>query len=704
MTEETDSIAFQSIAAIDHIKLSELITKNRKLYISYNILRLRELIRYLSPAKLDLFNTIPLMLHLNYPDFPGYVSPEAAVHGIVNFQKSGFYVQALEKNRLEDSVVQPYTTNTPLILSLFHIGSAGTLTQSEKSDFDYWVIVDKERIDDHRLSLLQKKLSQIEKYCYEHFKQEVTFFVHDASHIRNNDFATVEVSSYGLAPKTLLKEEFYRTFIMIAGKIPYWAVFPSNLTDEEYSAYVNYIHTAPWLQSIKNDYVDLGNLFGIDTGECLGVILWQILKAKEDPVKSLVKASLIANYYFFQDKDHPLLCNTIKNHFHEALLDNYHLDPYALVFKTIYEFYKNMTDSYGVELIKTAIFLRLCGFPFVSLPDEESPKRLLLKRYVKEWRMDRKTVTRLLSYKRWPERDKLALDEEIFKKLSFLYELILRNQDEKLIGIEMNAFDLSILKNRTAAFLTKKPGKIPRCSTWLEKMRGRLMLLVTERCPTPSSGWYVYGSAKRPTVSFDSLLFQDPDFLKVVGWVIANRLNPPAMDSISFEDSMEDPFSEHDRKAWFEELSVHMTQEDRSDESSFLKDPSWLTLYLLLKPGRQSGHGFPSGIDLLVKNTWDEYYFDSVDLSYIVKESEKWYKISSVIWAYLVKSPHFALKYQLASAGGEEVSGIAEAVSEILRQFMEVERKKKGQTENRGQADPVEPLLLDARPFLDVIE
>lgn len=702
MKKKTDGKHLLSISVPGQDHLLELITKNRNLYISYNISRLRELIRYLSSEKLDLFNTIPLMLHLNYPDFPGYVAGDTHVHGIVNFHGSGFYTQALAINQLSEAAIQPYTTEFPVIISLFHIGSAGTLTQSEKSDFDYWVIVDKKIIDDKRLSLLQEKLSQIEAYCHERFRQEVTFFVHDAVHIRNNDFATVDVSSYGLAPKSVLKEEFYRTFIMIAGKTPYWAILPSNLTDPEYRAYVDTIGSSPHLKEMDNDYIDLGNLDEIDIRECLGVILWQIFKAKDDPVKSLVKASLIASYYFFQGRDHPLLCNSIKNHFHEALLDNYHLDPYALVFETIYKFYQSMMDSPGVELIKTCIFLRLCGFPFVSLPGEESPKRFLLKRYVREWGMDKETVTRLVSYIKWPEADKQAFDDEIFRKLSFLYELILRNQDEKLIGIDMSAFNLSILKNRTAAFLTKKPGKISRCSTWLEKMRGRLKFLLTDRGHDNAAGWHIYGGTKTIPRSSGALLFRERDFLKAAGWIVANHLYSETRDNVCFESS-EKGFFKENKAIWFKELITFMTEGDSSDESPFLYDPTWQTLYMQLKPGSEIGQGLASGLDMFVKNSWGEYFFDTVDLSYIGNESEKCNKIAAVIWVYMVKSPAFTLKYKLSVMGDSEPSGTEKTVSEIIQLFIEAEKKKSEKTEIDDLTKILETPITEPRPYLDMI-
>ncbi|MBF0233870.1 MAG: hypothetical protein HQK65_12650, partial [Desulfamplus sp.] len=51
------------------------IEKNRQNFILHNIVRLREMIRYLPPEKLTLFKEIPFLIHVNSPDFPGYVKP-----------------------------------------------------------------------------------------------------------------------------------------------------------------------------------------------------------------------------------------------------------------------------------------------------------------------------------------------------------------------------------------------------------------------------------------------------------------------------------------------------------------------------------------------------------------------------------------------------------------------------------------------------
>jgi len=61
---------------------------------------MREAIRYLAPKKLEIFIKIPFLLHINSPQYPGYIDAGISPHGIWNFENSGFYKEAL-KTKLE---------------------------------------------------------------------------------------------------------------------------------------------------------------------------------------------------------------------------------------------------------------------------------------------------------------------------------------------------------------------------------------------------------------------------------------------------------------------------------------------------------------------------------------------------------------------------------------------------------------------------
>jgi adenylate cyclase class 1 len=135
MTKKTDSDTPDPVHARDEL------LANRKYFVTYNITRLRELLRYLSAKKLELFHTVPLLLNVNSPDFPGYVDDPQTPHGIYRFLDSGFWKLAKKRLGNKAKLVPPLVPNASCMKGVYLIGSAGSLGQTEFSDFDYWVVV-----------------------------------------------------------------------------------------------------------------------------------------------------------------------------------------------------------------------------------------------------------------------------------------------------------------------------------------------------------------------------------------------------------------------------------------------------------------------------------------------------------------------------------------------------------------------------------
>jgi adenylate cyclase class 1 len=248
----------------------DVLLANRKHFVTYNITRLRELLRYLPAKKLDLFYTIPLLLHVNSPDYPGYVDNPRIPHGIYGFYDSGFWRLAKKRLNIEMKDVRPFVSKSFCIKGIYLIGSAGSLGQTERSDFDYWVVVDKDAITDNQRGLLKKKLRMIEKWADETYGHHLTFFLLDSEQVRQNDFSGFDEEGLRTAQRTLLKEEFYRTFILIGGQIPYWAVLPVGLEDFQYREWVA-AASCGGEGFFPDDYIDLGNLTCIKREECYAV-------------------------------------------------------------------------------------------------------------------------------------------------------------------------------------------------------------------------------------------------------------------------------------------------------------------------------------------------------------------------------------------------------------------------------------------------
>ena len=78
--------------------------------------------------------------------------------------------------------------------------------------------------------------SFMENMAYKQFDTKATFFLVDILKAKNNDFGDSTIESSGSAQTRLLKEEFYRTMIYVAGKIPLWSVLPTAISINYYNS------------------------------------------------------------------------------------------------------------------------------------------------------------------------------------------------------------------------------------------------------------------------------------------------------------------------------------------------------------------------------------------------------------------------------------------------------------------------------------
>ncbi|MBW2021117.1 MAG: class I adenylate cyclase [Deltaproteobacteria bacterium] len=654
---------------LDPAFVKENILLNRKHFIGYHIARLRELIRYLPDEKLALFYNIPLLVHMNSPDLPGYVDHPYAPHGIYRFFDSGFWKLAKKRLRIQEKDVHTFLLKRSYIRGLYLMGSSGTLGQTEYSDFDYWVVIDRGSVSEEQRTLLQQKLERIEDWSKETYDHDLNFFVMDLEQIRQNDFSGIHEKGSSTAQKSLLKEEFYRTFILIAGQMPYWAILPAGLKDAEYRAWIETASLVNDVNFVPDDYVDLGNLTSIASEECLSAVLWQICRAWKDPVKSLIKGSLIAYYYFFQEQE-GLLCDIVKKRFAERRLDSYILDPYALLFDKAVRFYDLIDNQDGLDLVKQCIYLRLTGYPMPLQLVENNPKRQILQRYLKAWSWGDDQLDRLESYSLWTENDKLQFEDRILNKLSFLYELIFRATGNPEPSLGMSFDDLTVLKNRTASYFKKRPSKIPRCSAYLRAKREACPLFIAYR--KDSSGaylWAVYDHMPSGSEDNQDALFIAPELLRVLGWIVLNGIYKAEPSSILFQPA-KSPISPKQAERMLEELARFFLKE--IPHLNYMRsDPVGLKVFVALGTDFFSSDNTFRSVDYLVQNTWGEMSFYSLDLRHIENHFLTCYEIAKRIWHYLRKAAPGEAQHRVYHSYGIENATTTRTIEEIVGSFRE---------------------------------
>ncbi|MFH2058629.1 MAG: class I adenylate cyclase [Pseudomonadota bacterium] len=589
-------------------ELNLQIEKNRSAFSNFNMVRMREALRYFTKKKLQLFLKIPFFLHINSPNYPGCINTKSMPYGIWNFEHSGFYKEAVNNNFFPKSIVETSRINNPAILGLYHIGSLGTFTQSLGSDFDYWVIIDKKKFSRERYESLEKKLDAIVNYCREKHEQKVSFFIMDQKEIKTNQYLPFSGEETLTAPKIFLKEEFYRTFLMIAGKIPLWAVLPSNMslnTSLKIEADIRQI------LSQNNDLIDLGQISAIPQEEVYKGLLWHICKSKSDPVKALIKATMIFSYGFDSKKSDLLLCEKIKQGYSMAGIDDYGVDPYKILFDQILDFHEQK-DPKGINLVKNAIFYRLCGYPHVKMPDINSPKRILLDKYIRIWNLNKNQVNKLLSYSDWSESEKLLLERSFVQRLAQMV-----NQAQTKIGQmdhlikENEKRNWGILKNKTKERLTISPEKISECSTYL-KRKNIIRLNINEK-----SNVFKLDLLTKEGQNIDGI-YQHPDLLAVLGWVLENQLYHRQHASFAFNSSCT-LFETGETKIDPDNLYLKFAPLKPLSDDSFEQTATWSKMLVLLFYDWEK----LVRAELLISNSWGELYMDRVDFKKIEKREDQ---------------------------------------------------------------------------------
>ena len=69
--------------------------------------------------------------------------------------------------------------------------------------------------------------------------------------------------------KSLLKEEMYRSMIIVTGQVPFWLISPVECDDEKYDELFQKILNGETLLK-KEEFIDMGNVDDISLGEFFG--------------------------------------------------------------------------------------------------------------------------------------------------------------------------------------------------------------------------------------------------------------------------------------------------------------------------------------------------------------------------------------------------------------------------------------------------
>jgi adenylate cyclase class 1 len=397
---------------------------------------------------------LPWLLSINEPGCPGYISKLKTRFRVseVDYVKEIREKEETFKNafsvRKQGTLLKPSRSYAP-IQGLYTIGSVGSVGQTATSDIDIWVCVDKNDFDITAWRQLSEKLNLIKDWLDQKLKMPVYFFITEVNAIRACRFGSLDAESSGTTQQQVLKEEFYRTCMIICGKTPLWWLCYETNQQLDYNQVLATIQNDGYWEY---DLIDLGDIESVNKKEYFGSALWLFNKSLSRPLKSIIKLNLLK--YLLEAKQERLLCHLLREKVMQTPIGE--MFPDFSVFTV-----SSILEHYGDKNPALTTFLTECYYMLSDInpyDKRQRVKNMLAGEFLKKYPIERSRQTNLRKANEWHFKDQLEFGTRLFQLLLRIYREISANAAGA--ASESDQRDLTILSRKIAAFYYKKNHKI----------------------------------------------------------------------------------------------------------------------------------------------------------------------------------------------------------------------------------------------------
>ncbi len=588
-------------------EIINFIEDNKKKFSAYNSTKISALRSALHDSEaINLFDFIPFLFTVNVPEFPGYMKELPVPPGIYNYTVPSNLVSSIRMSHPSFSM-QNMPQVEPVIKLFALIGSAGTIAFTSDSDLDFWLCGNFKTMDSDSISLLRRKCSLIEKWVMEVRGREVHFYLNDIEQIKMNIFD--EDEEYGLTGTSLgqmLKEEFYRSSIIINNVVPFWWVVPADSSDDQYKRWLTVLQDS----GMQDDYVDLGNLAQINRSDFLIAALFQIIKSLGNPFKSLIKLGLLERY-INDDKVNPFISNLIKKNVLSGESEKLKIDAYCIMFDQVYDYYRSHSNNMTfINIIKTSFYLkvdpRLSSLPGKGQGEEEL--RRVMRLYTKKWTWDDDVIKHVDNFETWDIESTNKMMNNTKKIILTGYKNIL-NALGDINAESINKDSLLGINRKIFSHFSSEDKKIDNTLNFKKYPPEKLLSLDYIRDVKGNETWFLNKRVVYENKLEKVVIRKSPHLLSLVVWISLNGLYQKDYTRLEIEQGFYNMDPNYIRDL-IPELTANFSIKGLDLHNSyFLRDPFPLMSYIIINPFHRYANQIVE-IYYLYHNSWGETRFE----------------------------------------------------------------------------------------------
>lgn len=484
----------------------------------FNQSRLQRVQAFLQPRQHDFLYILPLLFHQNHPLLPGFVSLETPA-GIPDYLPSKQAVNTA-KQFSKAYLYKRKALRRYSIQSIFLMGSVGSIAFSKDSDIDIWLCHEPSLIADE-LEELQQKARLIEKWAAS-LKLEVHFFLLNSEQFRQGENTPLSAESSGVTQHYLLLEEFYRTSIYIAGRVPMWWLVPPH-QENNYPQYVAHLLENRFIS--ESDVLDFGGLQDIPLAEFVSATLWHIYKSLSSPHKALLKLFLMESYATEFPRPQ-WLCSSMKQAIYRGDFSVDTLDPYLLIYNKVDDYLRQAGSVQRLNLARECFQIKIMGSSSSSL--DNKTRQLhddFMGMIARRWQWPDDLISNLAKQNFWDIKKATIEHAVIRDQLQQCLRVILKITGDPIDHPDQN-HDLKLLSRKLRAFLDLRPGKVEVLTTrTMVHAKPNVWAIAELPLTDTQSTWCLFEGRMPPAPqSAEQAIKQCDTLLELLCWAVVNGL------------------------------------------------------------------------------------------------------------------------------------------------------------------------------------